>query len=555
MQNTANGTEGSASWNAVDWRRAQEQVNNLRQRIFRASEEGNYRKVRNLQKLMLRSRSNALLAVRRVSQVNRGKDTPGVDMLVVKTPAARAKLVDELSHHQPWRVKPARRVYIPKANGKQRPLGIPTMIDRAVQAVVLNALEPEWEAQFEGISYGFRPGRGCHDAIEKIYGIARPNKRKKWVLDADIKGAFDNIGHDQLVKAIGSFTAKGLIRAWLKSGYVENDAWHSSESGTPQGGVISPLLANIAMHGMENALGVTYRKGRGTIEGTRAVVRYADDFVVFCESKEDAELARQQIAEWLKPRGLSLSEEKTRIVHLQDGFDFLGFNIRHYRAPKTSKSGWKLLIKPSKDAVQRFKKKMKREWMSLLGSDVATVLARLNPIIRGWANYYRTGVSKHTFSRLDNWMFQREVRYAKRTHPHKPWKWISQKYWGAHNRRSSAQWYFGNHAVENSYLLKLSDSKIERHIMVVGRNSPDNPALRDYWAKRKLRKNQNLPKRQRTLADRQKGNCTHCKTTLHNGEKLHVHHKVRRKDGGKDELANTTLIHLLCHLQIHGEAK
>src|SRR6266849_1520447 len=340
----ANGTEKWTDWNAINWRKANRTVRNLRRRIFRATQESDQKKVRSLQKLMLKSYSNRLVSVRRVTQTNAGKNTPGVDKLVIKTPAARGRMVDLLAHYTLWKAKPVRRVYIPKANNKLRPLGIPVVMDRCLQAMVKNALEPAWEARFEGTSYGFRPGRSGHDAIEKIFGLARPNKTKKWVLDADIRGAFDHSSHDYLLKAIGPVPGKELIKQWLKAGYVEQEVFHATEQGTPQGGVVSPLLANIALHGMEEAIGVKYDY-RGELIGKRAVVRYADDFVCFCETREDAERVQGILTEWLKERGLTLSEEKTRIVHLTAGFDFLGFNIRHYPAPKTSRTGWKLLSK------------------------------------------------------------------------------------------------------------------------------------------------------------------------------------------------------------------
>jgi RNA-directed DNA polymerase len=295
---------------------------------------------------MLRCRSNLLLSVRRITQINAGKNTAGVDKVVIKTPEARGRFVDEMSKDinstiKPWRVNPVRRVYIPKPNGKQRPLGIPTVKDRVLQAMVKHALEPYWEMKFEGSSYGFRPGRSCHDAIEKIYGISRPNKHKKCVVDADIMGAFDNIGHDFLLRTIGEkFPGLNLIQKWLRAGIVDRGRYSSTLAGTPQGGVISPLLLNIALHGMEEALGVKY-SNRGQSIGKRMVVRYADDFVVFCETKEDAEKVKDEILPtWLAARGLSMSSEKTRIVHVTEGFDFLGFNIKHYRVPRTTRTGF-----------------------------------------------------------------------------------------------------------------------------------------------------------------------------------------------------------------------
>ena len=338
---------------------------------------------------------------------------------MVRTAVERQKLVEELSQHQPWKAKPARRVYIPKANGKRK-LGIPVIADRCLQTMVVQALEPEWEAKFEASSYGFRPGRSCHDAIERIFRYARPDSRRKWVVDADIKGAFDHIDHSFLLQRTGRFPAKSLLEQWLKAGYLEANVFYPTDSGTPQGGSCSPLLANIALHGLEQAIGMDYQHGGGRVQtcGPRRVVRYADDFLVFCSTQEDAQQAVLLLKDWLKERGLALSEEKTRIVHLTDGVDFLGFHVRQYPSRNTA-TGWKTLTKPSKASVQKIRDRLRAEWLGLKTQRVEVIVKRLNPIIRGWSNYFRIGVAYETFTKLDRWMFDRQVRYVRRMHPRK----------------------------------------------------------------------------------------------------------------------------------------
>lgn len=477
----ANGPTGRCDWAAADKAEAERIVRNLRQRIFRATSEGDLKKVRSLQKLMLRSRSNAIQSVARVTQQNQGKDTPGVDRVVVKTDPARGRLVDVLTKCHSWHARPARRVYIPKANGKLRPLGIPTVQDRCLQAMVKNALEPEWESHFEATSYGFRPGRGCHDAMAKILLLANPNNRKKWVLDADIKGAFDNICHDYLLRAIGQFPARDLVRGWLKAGYVELGRLHETVAGTPQGGVVSPLLANIALHGMEHALSVT-RDRNGAIRGSRAVVRYADDFVVFCESLQDAKQCVLILQQWLAQRGLQLSEEKTRVVHLKEGFDFLGFNVRHYSDRRTC-SGQKLLITPSRRSVEKVMEKLRAVWWQGCSLPLPVLIHRLNPIVRGWANYFRTHVASRTFNDLDHWMFHVQLRFVKRRHPKKRMDWLVPRYWGRLHPMRADRWVFGMPTL-GLYVTKFSWTAIRRHVLVRSTASPDDPRLRDYWETR-----------------------------------------------------------------------
>jgi RNA-directed DNA polymerase len=547
----ANGPEGPSGtdWHRINWRQANRIVSNRRRRIFRATQANDLRKVRSLQKLMLRCHSNIVLSVRRVTQVNAGRNTPGVDRIVVKTPAARGKLVDLLATTQPWRTSPVRRVYILKSNGKQRPLGIPTILDRCLQARVKNALEPEWEARFEGTSYGFRPKRSCHDAIQKVYGFACPNKRKKWVVDADIKGAFDAIAHDFLLRALGNAPGRELVKQWLKAGVMEDGVFHETPRGTPQGGVISPLLLNIALHGMESALGVFYNSQGATVS-KRAVVRYADDFVVFCESQEDALRVKDEILPpWLAERGLTLSEEKTRIVHLSEGFDFLSFHVRLYETPRFTRTGWKLLIKPSKKAVQVKRQELRALWRELQGHNVKEVLRRLNPIIRGWADYHRRVAASRVFSKMDSWMYQRAKRWAKRTHGNKTGKWCQARYWGRLNKERNDHWVFGDKKT-GRYLLKFSWFKIERHPLVRGRASPDDPSLREYWWERRNISIASLTRSDEKLAAAQDWKCPVCGMDLDNGEDIQRHHRIPRAEGGSDSLSNRELVHLFCHQQL-----
>ena len=549
MQETtaANGPDRQTDWDCVDWRKANRIVRNLRQRIFRASREGNHRTVQSLQKLMLRCASNRLLSVRRVTQINAGKYTPGVDQVVVKTPAARGKLVDDLSSYQPWRAKPARRVYIPKANDKLRPLGIPVVTDRCIQAMVKQALEPAWEAQFEGSSYGFRPGRSCHDAMSRIYQIAKSTGTKPWVIDADIVGAFDHIDHEHLLRTIGPVPGRELIRQWLKAGYVEDGVVHDTPAGTPQGGVISPLLANIALHGMEQALGANQHRRRGA-RPSRGVVRYADDFVVFCETREDAEACIRLLTDWLKERGLALSGEKTRIVHLTEGFDFLGFTVRRYQT-QTTRSGYKLRITPSKASGAKLRDRLKAEWNALRGNDAETVVRRLNPIIKGWANYFRPQLATKTFHNLDHWMFGRAQRYTRWQHPRKSWAWCKARYWGRLNPKRNDTWVFGNKQT-GRYLQKFSWTGSKRHILVRGTSSPDDPDLQRYWQQRNKTGALLLRPSDAKIARAQDMRCPVCKESLFNGEETHKHHHQPKALGGTDEYRNLVLVHRYCHQQL-----
>jgi len=418
--------------------------------------------------------------------------------------------------------------------GSQYETTVPVIADRAQQARVRNALEPEWEARFEPKSYGFRPGRGCHDAIEAIYQVVKgkdPNRQvvkgkdpnRQWILDADLQGAFDHIDHDIdhdfVLGQLGAFPGRGMIRAWLTAGVTDDGRFAPTEEGAPQGGVISPLILNIALHGMEQAAGVRYfKRSRGGIEtapDAPVLVRYADDLLVFCHSREHAEQVNQQLAEWLQPRGLVFNEAKTQIVHLNQGCDFLGFNVRRYH-------GRLPLIKPSDDAVRRIRERLRTKLRALLGSNAGAVMRTLTPIIRGWAAYYRIGVSSEVFSALDDYLGKLLYKWIKRTHPNKSRWWRMDRYLGRFNRSRNNRWVFGDKDT-GAYLPKFAWTKIVRHVMVAGAASPDDPDLARYWADRCGRKH-NGPLSVLLLAKlkAQRGRCPLCGTLLLHAVLLHA---------------------------------
>ena len=458
------------------WRDAEDNVARLGQRIFKATQAGDFKKVRNLQKLMLRSLSNTLVSVRQVAQRNKGRATAGIDGEVALTLPAVAALATEVHRtRNSWRPLPVKRVYIPKARqkAKLRPLGIPVLMDRCHQARVRQALEPEWEARFEPRSYGFRPGRGCQDAIQAIFNTLRGKTAKRlWILDADLEAAFDRIDHDQLLGRLGSFPARGLIRGWLTAGVFENGkGFAPTERGTPQGGVISPLLLNVALHGLEEAAGVGYLT-RGVDAGSvhrdsPVVIRYADDLLALCHTREQTEQVKARLAEWLMPRGLAFNEAKTRIISADRGCDFLGFGIRRY-------PNGKLLIKPSTAAIRRVRERLAAEVRSLRGDNALAVIARLNPIIRGWAAFYRHVVSGEVFNALDAYVWKLTYRWALRGHRNKPKRWIVDHHYGVFHPTRSDRWVFGDHH-SGAYLHKFSWTPIVRHQLVKGGSSPYDP--------------------------------------------------------------------------------
>jgi RNA-directed DNA polymerase len=563
-----NGPEDDGlDWDFVDWGQAEDDVRRLRRRIFAASQAGDLARVRNLQKLMLRSRSSALVSVRRVTEINAGRRTAGVDGKVVLLAQEKADLADWVQRRAAaWSPRPVRRVYVPKSSGRRRPLGIPVIADRALQALALGALEPEWEARFEPKSYGFRPGRGCHDAIVAIHTTAvRRDARRLWVLDADLEAAFDRLSHQHILCSLGSFPARGLVRQWLRAGVLEDGRLTPTGEGTPQGGVISPALLNVALHGMEQAAGVRYHT-RGSYagradRGSPILVRYADDLAVLCVSRAQAGQVKAQLASWLEPRGLAFNEAKTRIVHLSEGFDFLGFNIRRY-------PNGKLLTKPSKDALRQIRKRLSAEVKALRGANADALIARLNPVITGWASYYRIGVSKHAYNALDAHLWRLAWKWARFSHPNKLKRWVIARYFGMFNPARQDKWVFGSRET-GFYLRKFAWTKIVRHTMVAGRASPDDPALTGYWEQRRRRTRLPVDAATWHLLRRQRGRCPLCRgLLLHAGhppqspEDWQQWHTATRKAirkhaitsvtdlGTPDERAAHHLIHASCRRRL-----
>lgn len=546
-------------WFTIQWKEIEKYVRKLRQRIFRAKQQNQKRKVRKLQRLMLRSKANLLLSIKKATQINRGKRTAGIDGERVVTPKDRLKVFHQMSEQniQLHRPKAVKRIYIPKKNGKFRPLGIPTIKDRVWQNIAKNALEPEWEATFESISYGFRPKRSAHDAIESIFGKLRSTSKKKWVFEGDFAGCFDNLNHKHILEKIKSFPARKTIKRWLQSGYVDNQVFHATKKGSPQGGIISPLLANIALDGMEKEVGIHYLKVNSTRDGvvyrppkkcTKAVILYADDFIIACQTKAEAESLHQELLPYLNKRGITLATDKTRITHVTNGFLFLGLHIKQYKQDKN-----KLLIKPSKDSIQKAKNKIKDTFQNAKGTPVSSLLTQLNPVIRGYAYYWRHVVSKKVFSSMDFFIWGRVVKYLKRLHPRKSWKWIVKQYFRRPHHGGRDKWILTCPKTKHQ-IFKMSWIPIVRHTQIKYKNSPDNSELIPYFAERDKKDfdNNNTLTRIK-IAKKQKYICPICKESLQTGETLEIHHKVPKVYGGTNEYKNLQLLHTSCHIQYHYE--
>jgi RNA-directed DNA polymerase len=439
-------------------------------------------------------------------------------------------------------------------------IGIPIVRDRVVQGIVKTAIEPKWEAEFETCNYGFRPAQSAHDAIEDIFRCL--SQKPKWILDADIRGCFDNIDHQMLINKMETPEQKRMIKQWLEAGVMESGEFSPSEVGTPQGGIISPLLANIALDGMEKHL-YNQLKEKYLVKDIRngqvRVIRYADDFVVMHKDKEVIIDAQIIIAKWLKKRGLALSEEKTQIVHSTKGFDFLGFNCRHYdkkvngyyARQNQSQQDFKLLIKPSEKSIKRQSDKVKEVLKQLKAAPQETVISKLNPIIVGWTNYYRSVVASETFNKLDYLMWEKIWSWAKRRHNLKGKIWIANKYFQTIGKR---KW---NYATKKEgkvemVLAKYADTKIKRHVKVkAGKSFYDGDEI--YWAKRLSKGYGDITPGKAKMLKRQDGKCMWCDRSFKNGDLIESHHIVPKSLGGKDVYKNLALMHKHCHDQYHAK--
>ena len=557
---TAKKDKSTVEWKHTNWRKLEKRVYKLQKRIYKASLRGDVKALRRLQKTLMKSRSAKMISVRRVSQDNQGKKTAGVDGVKSLTPKQRFALVAKLKLGS--KCRPTRRIWIPKpGQDEKRPLGIPTMYDRTLQALVKMALEPEWEARFEPNSYGFRPGRSCHDTIEAIFNAIR--YKPKFVLDADISQCFDCIDHKALLKKLNTFpTIRRQIRAWLEAGVIDSKQFQETSEGTPQGGVISPLLANIALHGMEERIkqvAETLKGSKRTNRKSLSLIRYADDFVILHEDITVVTRCQQVIAEWLKGMGLELKPSKTRLTHTlnkyednEPGFDFLGFNIRQFPAGKytsgknTQKKllGFGTIITPSSQKVKVHYEKIVSTINAHKSAPQSALIRNLNPIIRGWANYYSTGTSKETYSHLDMLVYRKLRVWAKHRHPNKTAKWTAKKYW---QTIGGDNWVFATRQEGKSpmRLIKHSGTPIVRHVKVKGEASPFDGNL-IYWSSR-MGTHPEATVRMSTLLNKQKGTCNHCGLYFREEDVLEIDHITPKSLGGKNEYKNLQILHRHCH--------
>jgi RNA-directed DNA polymerase len=536
-------------WHSIDWRKVWQTVRRLQARIVKAVAEGRWNKVKALVYLLTHSYSGRALAILRVVS-NSGAKTPGVDGVLWNTPEAKSAAFSTLRRHG-YQPQPLRRVYIPKSNGKRRGLGIPTMRDRAMQALHLLGLDPIAESLADGHSYGFRRERRCADAMEQTHTVLSHRHGPEWILEGDIKACFDKISHEWLLAHVPM--DRQVLRKWLNAGFLEKHAWFATTEGTPQGGCISPALANWTLDGLQRHLEDHFAKTPKQQRMNKVhLVRYADDFLITGTSKG---LLRDQVqvlvAHFLKERGLELSHEKTQITHVEEGFDFLGQNVRRYRCGK-------VLIKPSSRNVKTFLAKI-QETIDRSGSQTAgELIRRLNQQIKGWTMYHRYASSKSTFTYVDHRIFQKVWRWCRRRHPKKSGKWIKEKYF---LRDGNRHWVFTGTLLDPKgqgwpiQLMSAAQVKIIRYVKIQSAVNPYDPQWELYLEARwgwQLAQTRTGNRQIEYFWKKQKGRCMACGQPLRLAEEdCQIHHRIWRSRGGQDTSDNMELLHVNCHRQIH----
>jgi RNA-directed DNA polymerase len=546
----ASGAENNL-WHYVDWSAVTHSVKSLQVRLAKAVEAKRWRKVTSLQYLVNHSLASKLLAVKRVTE-NTGKHTAGIDGVTWTTAKDKLKAVFNLRLKK-YKPQAVRRIYIPKSNGKKRPLGIPTLHDRAMQALHLLGLDPVSETTADGNSYGFRPHRSCADAIARCFDRLCQKTSPQWILEGDIKGCFDNISHDWMLKNIPMHTK--TLNQWFKAGYIEKQKLFPTTSGTPQGSIISPTLANMVLDGLEQHIDTACRIKKIGKDNRRKnphhihFIRYADDFIVTADSPDYLEqTVLPAIQQFLSPRGLSLSMEKTHITHINDGFDFLGQNIRKY--------GDKLLIKPSKKNIETFLEKVHKVIKAHPTMRALNLIKTLTPMIRGWAMYHRHIVAKETFAKIDHDITMMLWRWAKRRHNHgdKTKMWIKQRYF---TRKKGKDWVFfdmDEQTKEKVTLFSAAAIPIKRHVKIDANANPYTPQYEPYFERRlELKMAEKFEGRQLLdyLYKRQEGCCTFCGQAITPQTGWQMHHIEPRHLGGKNTDDNLVLLHPNCHHSVH----